>query len=470
MDRTKDIPQVRTMENLSNIEAETSVIGGMMLNWQGEQAIYALEILKPEDFYYRDTRVIWEAVREMADKNIPIDVITLSDWLSDKKTHITFGQVGEMAKNTPSQANMQRYADIVKQSSQLRFALAKCHDACEALYGAGDPVERMRKALDAVSQIGQDETDSEIKDPVDVMSNVLDMMQTAFTNKTGLIGISSGFENIDVYTQGFQSPDLIVVAAPPSLGKTTLSLNFAEYAAFIAPEPKNVLVFSLEMSAEQLMQKTVANLGNLFLNKIKTGKAMEETTDYARIGTAQRIIMDRRKHYRIDDKGGQTIAEMQARAKRTAMKLGGLDLIVVDYLHKIAPANGTDTDIQTLKKNMTGLKNMAKQLKCPIIVLSQLNRGLTGRPEMKNLLGSSIIEQDADIILFLYDEDYQGNRGDHSLTEVIVAKNRMGETGSTFLQPELGFSRFRDTKRLPEPKQEDQQGGSHKPYNKRKFN
>lgn len=454
MDRTKDILQIKTMENLSSMQAEQSVIGGMMIQWDNENAVYALEILKADDFYFRDNRDIWEAILELTSKNYPVDPVTLSDWLKQKRKDLNLSHLGTIAMNTPSQANMQRYADIVKQNAQLRFALAKCHDACDALYGAGDPIDRMKIALDAVSQIGQDETDSEIKDPVDVMSNVLDMMQTAFMSKTGLIGISSGFENIDVYTQGFQSPDLIVVAAPPSLGKTTLSLNFAEYAAFLAHEPKNVLVFSLEMSAEQLMQKTIANLGNLFLNKIKSGKAMEENADYARVGTAQRIIVDRRKHYRIDDKGGQTIAELQARAKRTAMKMGGLDLIVVDYLHKISPSNQADTDIQTLKKNMAGLKNMAKQLKCPIIVLSQLNRGLTGRPEMKNLLGSSVIEQDADIILFLYDEDYQGNRGDHSLTEIIVAKNRMGETGSTFLQPELGFSRFRDTKRIPEAKPE----------------
>lgn len=468
MDRNKDIPAIRTMENLSNIEAETSVIGGMMLNCQSEQAVYALEILRAEDFYFRDSRIVWEAIAEMADKNVPIDVVTLAEWLAAKKTHITFGQLGEMAYHTPSQANMARYADIVKQSAQLRFALARCHDACEALYGAGDPVDRMKKALDAVSQIGQDETDSDIKDPVDVMFNVLTIMESAYKNKTGLIGISSGFENIDAYTQGFQSPDLIIVAAPPSMGKTTLSLNFAEHAAFIAPEPKNVLVFSLEMSAEQLMQKTISNLGNLYLSKIKTGKALDDTHDYARLGTAQGIISNRRKHYRIDDKAGQTIAEMQARAKRTSMKMGGIDLIVVDYLHLIQPSNAAETEIQTLKRNMNGLKNMAKQLKCPIIVLSQLNRGLTGRPEMKNLLGSSIIEQTADIILFLYDEDYQGTRGDHSITEVIIAKNRMGETGSTFLQPELGLSRFRDTKRLPEPKQE-QQPQPYKPLKKREL-
>ena len=139
------------------------------------------------------------------------------------------------------------------------------------------------------------------------------------------------------------------------------------------------------------------------------------------------------------------------------MKMGGLDLIVVDYLHLIQPTNQSESSIETITKNIQGLKRLAKHLKCPIIVLSQLNRGLIGKPEMKNLLGSSIIEQTADIIMFLYDDDYQGNRGEHShLLKVIIAKNRMGETGSTYLQPELAMSRFADTQRLPAPKQEDE--------------
>lgn len=443
--------KINTMENLSSLLAEQSVIGGMMIRSDNESAIYALEILRPEDFYFRDNRDIWAAVLELSNRNSPIDALTLSDWVKGTRPDLSLSYLGSMAVNTPSQANMQRYADIVKQNSKLRFALAKCHDACEALYGMGDPDERLRLALDAVSQIGEDETDSDIKDPVAVMGNVFEIMERAYTSQTGLIGISSGLENIDGFTQGFQAPDIIVVAAPPSMGKTTFSLNFAEYAAFLDPDPKKVLFFSLEMSAEQLMQKTIANLGSLYLKKIKSGKALDDTADMGRLSKAQEIIQNRKDYYRIDDKAGQTISEIKARAKRTAMKMGGLDLIVVDYLHLIQASNQNDGPIEVITKNIQGLKQLAKQLKCPIIVLSQLNRGFTGRPEMKNLLGSSIIEQTADIIFFLYDQDYQGTRGDHSLTEVIIAKNRMGETGSTFLQPELGLSRFVDTKRLPAP-------------------
>lgn len=442
------------MEHLKNIEAEQSVIGAIMLDCGTYAAIEAIELLKPSDFYLTEHRNYWTAICEMSASNQQIDITTLGDFLENRQINYQFSYLGEMARNTPSQAGVMAYAKIVKEMARLRDAMSMCMEAVNSINGPGEPAERIAKALSYVSSIGADESDGDIKDPVDVMSNVLNMMEKAFENKSGMVGISSGFENIDRFTQGFQQPDIIVVAAPPSMGKTTFSLNFAEYAAFLDPEPKNVMVFSLEMSAERLMQKTIANLGSLYLNKITTGKALEHHADVARIAQAQEIVSRRRKHFRIDDKGGQTIGEIQARARRTAMKMGGLDLIVVDYLHKIdAPG---DSEIQVIKNALKGLKNLAKQLKCPIILLSQLNRGFTGRPEMKNLLGSSAIEQDADIIMFLYDEDYQGDRTEHSLTEVIFAKNRMGETGSTFLQPELAMSRFRDTKRLPVEKPAEQ--------------
>lgn len=454
------------LSQLSNYEAESSAVGGVLLDCETDSALYAIEKLKPEHFYFRECGLAWMAIAELSAKDIQIDIVTVREWLASNGKNLDFSVIGEMARNTPGQAGLKRYTDIVVEQFKLRDAMKKCLNAINEIQSSGDANKRLASALSQVSTIGSDDSDSEIKDPIDVLTNVLQMMDRAFSSESGMVGISSGFENIDRFTNGFQAPDIVVVAAPPSMGKTTFSLNFAEYAAFLDPNPKNVLVFSLEMSAEQLMQKTIANLGSLYLNKIKTGKALEHNADVARIAQAQEIISRRRKHFRIDDKAGQTVAEIQARAKRTAMRMGGLDLIVVDYLHLIAAAHQGDSDIQIITKNINGLKQLAKQLKCPVIVLSQLNRGFTDRPEMKNLLGSSIIEQAADIILFLYDEDYQGVRGEHSLTEVIIAKNRMGETGSTFLQPELAMSRFADTQRLPAPKPEPEKK---KTYSKGKF-
>lgn len=444
---------VNNMDRFYSDMQERYVIGALMFKSETTDAIEAISILKPDDFYLAANRSIWDVICYLSGKSKHIDFVTVCTELDNRGIDLS-SYVMAAANEAPSQASLITYAIEIKRMAKMRKAFAALSQAQDELLRNGDPEERLQKALDAVSVIGQEDAETDIKDPVDVLDAVFANMAKAFTNPGGLIGISSGFENIDIFTQGFQQPDIIVVAAPPSMGKTTFSLNFAEYAAFLDPNPKNVLIFSLEMSAEQLIQKTVANLGNLYLKKIKSGQALGETEGIARLERAQDIIQKRRKHFRIDDKGGQTIGELKARAKRTAMKMGGLDLIVVDYLHLIQASNPSDSEIATITKNIQGLKQLAKHLRCPIIVLSQLNRGFTGRPEMKNLLGSSIIEQTADIIFFLYDEDYQGSRGDHSLTEVIVAKNRMGETGSTFLQPELGKSRFTDTKRLPTPKAE----------------
>lgn len=451
-------------DNLSKIEMEQNVIGAVLLECGSYSAIEAIETLKPDDFYLHEHKIYWQAIKDMTAESRAVDISTLPDYMDDRQISYERSYLGSCARQSPSQASILSYAKIVKDMAKLREAMRYCVEAINAINEPGEPSDRVAKALSLVSSIGADESDGDIKDPVDVMTSVLNMMEKAFSNESGMVGISSGFENIDRFTNGFQEPDLIIVAAPPSMGKTTFSLNFAEYAALIDPEPKNVMVFSLEMSAEQLMQKTIANLGSLYLNKIKTGKALEHHADVARIAQAQEIVSRRRKHFRIDDKGGQSIGELSARAKRTAMKMGGLDLIVVDYLHLIQPTNQSESSIETITKNIQGLKRLAKHLKCPIIVLSQLNRGLIGKPEMKNLLGSSIIEQTADIIMFLYDDDYQGNRGEHSLTEVIIAKNRMGETGSTYLQPELAMSRFADTQRLPAPKQEDEPKKKYKKF------
>lgn len=451
------------MSNLVDDPAEGSVIGGLMFNDKTDVAAEAISILNPDDFYQSTNRIIWQEIKRLASSGQDVNFNTVYSALSDIGQDFT-SYVMRLANETFSQTNIVNSAKRVKQLSGLRKALNAIYQASEELSGRGDPAERMKKAMSIVSEIGNQEVSSDLKCPVEVMTGVFNLMEIAHKNQTGLTGISSGFENIDHFTKGFSSPDLIIVAAPPSMGKTTLSLNFAEHAAFISEDPKNVLVFSLEMSAEQLMQKTISNLGSLYLSKIKDGRVLDDKYDLARIGKAQEIITKRQKNFLIDDSVGLTGADIQAKSRRAALRFGGkVDLIVIDYLHKIE-AEGENEVIQ-IRNKIRAMKNLAKKQQCPVIVLSQLNRSLAGRPEMKNLLGSSAIEQEADIIIFLYDEDYQGVRNEQSLTEVIIAKNRMGEIGSTFLQPELSMSRFADTQRLPEVKPTEE-----KKYKKRELN
>lgn len=452
MDRTKDIPQIRAMENLSNLYAEESVIGGLLLNNETDGATYALEMLRPDDFYFRDTRGIWVAVCALINAGKPADLLTVSDWLTTNKIDISFSVIGNMAKNTPGQANIKRYTDIVKQNALMRHARVKVHIAADILYGPGDYDQKMAKVLDEVSQIGAEEPKDEIKNAGEVLSDIIDEIQIAFESGGKVSGLKTGFENIDAWIPGMQPGDLVIMAARPSMGKTTLAMNIAENVAYLNEEEKNVLVFSLEMPRNQLVKKSIVRFGSVYLNKLNNGQVLSNDLDAGRLSSAMEVITKRQKNFIIDDRAGLHISQIQARAKRMVMKLGKVDLIVVDYLQMVQ----SEGESQTIRVGnvSSGLKNLAKQIGCPVIALSQLNRGLIGRPEMKNLRDSGSIEQDADIIMFLHDEDYEGTRGDHSLTEIIIGKQRLGATGSTYLQPELAFSRFVDTKRLPEIKPE----------------
>lgn len=784
---------MQTPENLYDLNDETAVIGAFMFRDDSAEAIETVSILKPDEFYLAAHRNIWAVICKLVTANQKADWMSVDSALRDRGDTQAANLVMQAANTTPSQVSMVQKARRIKKFAQLRAAMSALHEAMDKLSSIGDPDERLKSALNSLSSVGDEQDENDIKTSLEVMSDVYKLMEEAVSREDGLIGISSGFEEIDRMTNGFQPSDLIIVAAPPSMGKelinsalvymmdgtskqigeimkgdklasidgkpssvvgvypqgvkdiyqvtfsdgrsviagiehqwevnhkdwkeprilttadvmalmgketnknrlcipycngefgedvgltidpyllgaligdgglsqtgvrfsnpddfildairpmvgnleikyvsgcdyaitskrgkgnwlikelkkfdlfgkrshekhipsnylsasrasrvrlinglmdtdgtvekhgtmtytttskqlandflalarslgywakeksritsythngekrqgkrsytvtiqgegmeelvtlprkkerllarrsgrkmnltfssiekigreectcimvdherslfltddyivthnTTLTLNFGEHAAFLAKEKKKVLFFSLEMSAAQLMQKTMANLGNIYLKKIRTGDALKDHYGMAGLTRAAELITASADNFMIDDKGGQTVTEMHARAKRAQMRMGGLDLIIVDYLHKIE-AEG-ESEVMQVRAKVRGMKNLAKKLKCPVICLSQLNRGLVGRPEMKNLLGSSAIEQESDVIMFIYDEDYQGERGINSLSEIIFAKNRMGETGSVYLQPELAMSRFSSTNRLPQPKEE----------------
>lgn len=443
---------MHNLENLYDLNDETAVIGAFMFRDDSPEALEAISILKADEFFLPEHRKIWAAICALVTRGFKADWMSVDSSLRDAGDMQAANLVMQAANLTPSQVSMTQKARRIKKFAQLRAAMQSMQEAMNLICGYGDPEERLKSSLSALSSVGDEDDDQDIKSSLDVMGSVYNLMAQAIERKDGLLGISSGFEAIDQMTNGFQPSDLIIVAAPPSMGKTTLTLNFGEHAAFLAAEKKKVLFFSLEMSAEQLMQKTIANLGNLYLKKVRTGEALKDHYGMAGLTRAAEIIQESHANFMIDDKGGQTVQEMNARAKRAQMRMGGLDLIIVDYLHQIE-AEG-ESEVAQVSAKVRGMKNLAKKMKCPVICLSQFNRGLAGRPKMENLLGSSKIEQAADIIMFIYDEDYQGERGINSISEIIFAKNRMGETGSIFLQPELAMSRFASTNRKPEPKEE----------------
>lgn len=444
-----------TIETLTNPLAEKSVIGAMMLDASSDAATLALDLLIDTDFYYRDTRIIWQAIAALSKTNQPIDLLTVSSYIDSHNLQVQFSVIADMAKETPSQGNLKRYAELVKQSSIMRTAYNQCIIAANTILENGDADERLAKAMSELSKVGQSSaTGIDAVCAVDVLEEVIDDMQEAANNNYKVVGTKTGFENLDHFIPAMQAGDFIILAARPSMGKTTLAMNIAENVAYLNEQKGKVLFFSLEMPRKQLVQRSISRLGSVYASTVRDGSAMANDETAARVSNAMGIIKRNRGNFMIDDRSGLHISQMLAKAKRAKMKMGKIDLIVVDYI-QIAKGDGENQNIR-VSSISAGLKEMAKQVGCPVLALSQLKR-TQGRPTMQDLRDSGSLEQDADIVIFLHDDDYEGDRGDHSLTETIFAKQRNGACGSSFLQPELKFNRFADTKRLPAPKQEPAQ-------------
>lgn len=439
------------MEQLTNLMAEQSVIGGVLLDANTDNAMQALETCKPEHFSYRDNAIAWQCITELFSNGQPIDFLTVKDMMETKGVQHVASFLGECIKGTPSQANLKTYANTVKKYGMLRMASGALNAAQSILHDKAIQIDdKINLALNELANIGADDGEHKIMNLVDHQAAALEKLQKIYEQGSNITGLTTGFENLDYMTGGLRSGDLIIVAARPSMGKTTLVMNMLERIAITRPDPQWALMFSLEMPSEQILQKVWSSIGGIPLEKILNAKLLDDNTQTARLGEAMRLVS--RSKLMIDDKGGQHITQIQTRAKRMAMRFGKPAVIAVDYLQLIR-AEGESQTIR-IGNVSAGLKVLAKQMNCPVIALSQLNRAVTGKPSLMNLRDSGSIEQDADMVMFLHDEDYEGDRGAHSLTEIIFAKNRMGKTGSTFLQPELHLSRFIDTKRLPEPKQE----------------
>jgi replicative DNA helicase len=438
------------VETLTNLLAEQSVIGAMMLDGNSDAATLALDLLAEDDFYYRDTRIAWKAISEISRSSSPIDLLTVTSYIDSHNLQVSFSTVAEMAKSTPGQSNLKRYAELVKQSAILRTAYAQCLNAADAIMKSGDPDERISTAMQHLSKVGQSSaTGIDAVCSSEVLDEIIDDMEESARNNYQVVGTKTGYENIDHFIPAMQPGDFIILAARPSMGKTTLAMNIAENVAYFNDPDGKVLFFSLEMPKKQLVQRSLSRIGGVYASTIRDGSALSNDYSAAQVGKAMSIIKEKRGNFMIDDRSGLHIAQMNAKAKRAKMKMGKISLIVVDYI-QIAKGDGENQNIR-VSSISAGLKEMAKNIGCPVLALSQLKR-TQGRPTLQDLRDSGSLEQDCDIAMFLHDEDYEGNRGDHSLTEIIIAKQRNGSCGSTFLQPELKFNRFADTKRLPEIK------------------
>lgn len=440
-----------------SIEAEQSVLGGLMLDNDAWDKVAGSIIA--EDFYHRGHRMIFQALQKLSDNSQPMDLVTVSEVLEaagelDKVGG--FAYLGEISKNTPSAANILAYANIVRERAVLREMIAAANDIAESGYDTQGRTsqELLDEAESKVFRIAEKRTSATEgpKGVSDILAKTIERIDalSKIKNHNGVTGVSSGFHDLDQMTAGLQPSDLIIVAARPSMGKTTFAMNLAENIAM--NEEKPVLVFSLEMPAEQIMMRMLASLSRVDQNKVRTGKL--EDDDWARIASVMNILNEKNNLY-IDDASGLTPTEVRSRARRIARDHDGLSMIMVDYLQLMTVPGMSENRTLEIAEISRSLKSLAKELNVPVVALSQLNRSLEQRsdkrPVNSDLRESGSIEQDADVIMFIYrDEVYHPDSGEKGLAEIIIGKQRNGPIGKIELKFHGHLSRFDNFARAAE--------------------
>ena len=407
------------------------------------------EIIVETDFYNRSHQTIFKAILQLLSNNQPVDLITVSEELErhDKLEEAGgFAYLGELAKNTPSAANVVAYAEIIKERAITRELIGVAHEIADVGYNpeGKDSSQILDLAESKVFEIAEKRTsNSEGPQEVElVLGKTIDRLEALIKTNKEVTGVSTGYTDLDKKTSGLQPSDLIIVAARPSMGKTTFAMNLCENAMLL--EEKPVLVFSLEMPAEQIMMRMLASLSRVDQTKIRTAQLDDE--DWARISNTMAMLKDKDNLF-IDDSSGLTPMEVRTRARKLARDRGGISLIMVDYLQLMQVPALADNRTLEIAEISRSLKALAKELKVPVVALSQLNRSLEQRadkrPVNSDLRESGSIEQDADLIMFIYrDEVYHENSELKGISEIILGKQRNGPIGTVRLTFQGQFSRF----------------------------
>jgi len=436
-----------------SVEAEQSVLGGLLL--ENEALDKIADLLTGGDFYRHDHRLIYEHICKLIERNKPADIVTVAESLESTAELSGIGGIaylGALAQNTPTAANIRRYAEIVRERAVMRKLVEVGSGIAESAYSpqGRDAQQLLDEAEARIFQIaeGGKRSSEGFVDIKVLLPQVADRIDQLFQrdNPSDVTGVPTGFADLDSMTSGLQPGDLVIVAGRPSMGKTAFSLNMAENVALDTGLP--VAVFSMEMAATQLAMRMIGSVGRLDQHRMRTGRLEDE--DWVRLTTALGRLND--APIFIDEGAGLTSFDLRARARRLHRQCGKLGLIVVDYLQLMsAPANrqgeNRATEISEISRS---LKSLAKELDVPVIALSQLNRSVEQRPDkrpvMSDLRESGAIEQDADVILFIYrDEVYNPDSPDKGTAEIIIAKQRNGPIGRvrlTFLGEHTRFENF----------------------------
>ena len=435
----------RVMPN--NVEAEQSVIGAMLMD--RDAITIASEILTVDDFYQKQYGILFEAMVELYTENVPVDLITLQNRLKEKDVPPEISSlefVRDMITKVPTSVNVGTYAKIVSEKAALRRLIRVNEEIASACYAGKDSVEEIMEDTEKkIFQVLQRKTNDEFVPIKDVVLNALDKIEAASRMKGSVTGMPTGFIDLDYKTSGFQPSDLILIAARPSMGKTAFVLNIAEYMAFRSNE--TVAIFSLEMSKEQLVNRLFALESRVDSQILRTGNLSDN--DWSSLIEAAGVIG--RSNLIIDDTPGISVSEHRSKCRKYKLE-HNLGIIMIDYLQLMQGSRKSESRQQEISDISRSLKEIARELQVPVVALSQLSRAVEQRPDHRPMLSdlreSGAIEQDADVVMFLYRDDYYNHDTEKKdVAEVIIAKQRNGPIGTVELAWLPRYTKFANMKK-----------------------
>lgn len=429
-----------------SVEAEQSVLGGLLQEASNFDSVS--EILSEKDFFKAPHRKIFRAMAQLMEREQPIDVITVSEFLSAEDELVGAGgldYLSDLATEVPSSANVVAYAKIVRERATLRQLISAATEISKASYNPGGLAsdELLQLAEKRVLEISEERPkEGGFVDVNALLKQTIEKIDFLFNSEDDLTGIPTGIQELDEKTSGWQSGELVILAARPSMGKTALALNFVEAAVF-SREQQPCLVFSLEMPADALVMRMLSSVGRIDQGRLRNGSLIEE--DWPKLEMAARKLKDKKLF--IDDTAGLSPNEVRARVKRIVREHGNPSMIMVDYLQLMQVPGSTEGRTQEISEISRSMKALAKEYECPVVCLSQLNRGVEQRPNKRpmnsDLRESGAIEQDADVILFIYrDEYYNEDSQEKGVAELIIGKQRNGEIGTCRAAFVGKFTRF----------------------------
>jgi replicative DNA helicase len=436
-----------------SLEAEQSVIGGLLISQDAWDSV--AELVDAGDFYRPQHRLIFRQIYHLAESGQPVDVVTLADRLQASGELEAAGghaYLAELEENTPSVSNIRAYAQVVRERASLRRLIEAAQDIADAGFNpqGRSSAELIDEAERLIMQIG--EQGPKAGGPRDVgalLAETVERIEELCNTGSDITGLSTGYVDLDRFTSGLQKSDLIVIAGRPSMGKTSFAMNLVEHAALSQNAP--VLVFSMEMPAEQLVMRMLSSIGRINQTEVRTGKL--DRGGWDKLSKAVGKLKD--ASLLIDDTPALTPTELRSRARRIKREHGDLAMIMVDYLQLMRVAGASEGRTAEISEISRGLKALAKEFRCPVVALSQLNRALEQRPNKRpvnsDLRESGAIEQDADVIMFIYrDEVYNPESPDQGVAEIILGKQRNGPIGTVRLAFIGEYTRFENLARRAE--------------------